>query len=96
MNQPINQVIGGQPLAPQNANIPVNQVIGGQPSASQNANIPVNQVIGGQPLAPQNANIPFNSLAAEQRYEILNEGADPFPSTAGEQEADNQAVQFPD
>ncbi|CAG8608599.1 19342_t:CDS:2 [Racocetra persica] len=84
MNQPINQVIGGQPLAPQNVNIPVNQVIGGQPLAPQNANIPVNQVIGGQPLAP---NIP---VTAEQMYDITK-GADPFSSNAREQEAENQA-----
>ncbi|CAG8670381.1 12073_t:CDS:1, partial [Racocetra fulgida] len=63
---------------------PVNQVIGQ----------PVNQVIV-QPLMPQTANIlvnsSFDNLAAEQKYEILTEGTDPFTA----QETENQAVQFP-
>ncbi|CAG8761908.1 24700_t:CDS:1, partial [Racocetra persica] len=63
-------------------------------------NQPINQVIGGQPLTPQNVNIPvnasFDNLTAEQKYDILTKGANLFSSNAGEQEAENQAVQFPD
>ncbi|CAG8824952.1 21439_t:CDS:1, partial [Racocetra persica] len=58
-------------------------------------NQPVNQVIG-QPLMPQTANIlvnsSFDNLTAEQKYEILTEGTDPFTA----QETGNQAaLQFP-
>ncbi|CAG8796911.1 35943_t:CDS:1, partial [Racocetra persica] len=57
-------------------------------------NRPINQAVRGQQLAPQNANIPvnlfFDNLTAEQKYEILTKGTDPFAS-ARVQETENQA-----
>ncbi|CAG8521356.1 5588_t:CDS:2, partial [Racocetra fulgida] len=58
----------------------------------------VTLLIGGQPLPPQHVvpvNASFDNLTVEQKYDILTKGV-PFSSNAGEQETENQAVQFPD
>ncbi|CAG8754155.1 19571_t:CDS:2, partial [Gigaspora margarita] len=51
-----------------------------QPMAlNQFINQPVNQAIRGQPLRPQNASIQsYNNLTANQKYENLTKGTDPF------------------
>ncbi|CAG8567757.1 2472_t:CDS:2 [Dentiscutata erythropus] len=51
-----------------------------------------NQMIGGQPLRPQNnihVNLSFDNLTAEQKYEYLTKGIDPFVKGS---EAINQTI----
>ncbi|KAF0446270.1 hypothetical protein F8M41_002953 [Gigaspora margarita] len=61
----------------------MNQSIMNQPMAlNQFINQPVNQAIRGQPLRPQNASIQsYNNLTANQKYENLTKGTDPFVET---------------